>query len=135
MEPLVQYYYKQCYLSYNISYEIVLNVLLWQTYFNPHNIFPVMHACRIMLFCGNKCGHVDIYPCHFVFLTAILMSLINSVHVLSWNIPLFEGHFKGESTEAWNDVTDSHILVLKCYTLIPYITAMPPSVLLVIGYG
>ncbi len=28
MGPLLQYYYKQCYLSYNISFEIVLNVFL-----------------------------------------------------------------------------------------------------------
>ncbi len=28
MGPLLKYYYKQCYLLYNISYEIVLNFLL-----------------------------------------------------------------------------------------------------------
>ncbi len=46
MGPLLQHYYKQCYLSYKISYEIVLNVLLWQVYFNPHNIFCINHPCK-----------------------------------------------------------------------------------------
>ncbi len=32
------------------------------------------------------------------------------VQVLSWNIPLFEGNFMGESIEAWNDVTFCKIL-------------------------
>ncbi len=38
--PLLWYYYKQCYLSYKISYEIVLNVLLWKAYFNL-GIYPI----------------------------------------------------------------------------------------------
>ncbi len=74
MGSLLQYYYKQCYLSHNIIYEIVLNV-----YYDMHIsiqiiYFAIIHACRI---------------------------LINRVWMLSWNIPLFEGHSMGASAEAY----------------------------------
>ncbi len=59
------------------------------------------------------------------------MSLISRVKVLFWDIPLFKEHFMGASIEAWNYVTLCPILASSCFDTV---TAMPPSVLLVIGY-
>ncbi len=53
------------------------------------------------------------------------MSLISRVHVISWDIPLFEEHFMGASIEAGNDVTlcQIHLEMLHFDT----ITSMPPG--------
>ncbi len=57
--PLLQYYYKQCYLACNIRYESIL-ILLYQTYFNPHNIFCFNVCLQKCVAFGNKLHHVDI---------------------------------------------------------------------------
>ncbi len=50
MWPLLPYHYKQCYLSYNISYEIVL-IFYCDRHISIHIIyFPLMYAYRIVLF-------------------------------------------------------------------------------------
>ncbi len=111
---VLQFYYRHC--NFKIIYNQLWNCVhkignvLRQPYFNPYNISCFKAFLQKGDGFGNKVGHVEKLSCHIVFLVDITTSLISTVQVLSWDIPLFERHFIRASIEAWNNVTLCQIL-------------------------